>query len=736
MKNEDFFNLSSDIMCVINENNNIEHANKSWERILGYKSKEIESINFTKLIHPDDVDKTLKDIETLKNKGEIANSINRYKKSNGEFCHLEWRATYHNNKIYATAREVSEKIRIKNKLKSSEENFKNFFETMDSMAFVGDEKGNIIYVNKKVEERLNYNKEELVGKHLLELHQKEKRNEAEKNLSTLLINKKGKCLLPLVTKEGNLVPVDTRIWLGEWNHKKCIYATSKDLTIEQENLQKFNKIFKNNPASIAINDIETGEFIEVNDNLLKLFGYKKEEVVGKTIRDLGTIIDDEKNSYIEKEIQENGRVENVEVKYRKKNGEEGYGLIFGETIETGSKKFILNIMVDITKEIKTAQALEYKNEFLYILMEISFRFINYSYNESENFIDDSLATIGNFVEADRVYIFDYDFKNETTSNTFEWCRKGIEPQIEYLQDIPIDIIYSWVRRHKKGKIIRIPEVSSYKSEDKVKEILESQNIKSVLSVPMFDNGECIGFVGFDSVINYKKYKHNEIHLLKLFAQALVDIRKKEKKEKKLINTIEEKSILMREIHHRVKNNLQLVSSLLYLQSSYIQDPKVKKVLKDTENRVKSMAILHEKIYRTKELNNLNFKDYIEEIIKELLISYKIDKKIKLDADIKDIDLNIDKAINCGLIVNELITNSIQHAFNDVEKGKIKIKILQEADKVFINISDDGSGFKEDYEDVKTKSLGLQIVESLVKQLKGTIKKENSHGTKFTIQFKN
>jgi len=619
MKNEDFFNLSLDMMCVINENNKIEHANKSWERILGYKLKEIESINFTKLIHPEDVDKTLKDIETLKNKGEITNSINRYNKSSGEFCHLEWRATYHNKKIYAIAREVSEKIRIKNKLKSSEENFKNFFDTMNIMAFVGDENRKIIYVNNKVEERL---------------------------------------------------------------------------------------------------------------------AYRKEEVIGKTIRDLGIIIDDEKNSYIEKEIQKNGRVENIEAKYKKKNGEEGHGLIFGETIETGDKKFVLNIMVDITKEIKTAHAIEYKNEFLYILIKIFFRSINYSYDESENFIDDSLATIGKFVEADRVYIFDYDFKNETTSNTYEWCRNGIEPQIEYLQDIPIDIIYSWFKIHKKGKIIRIPEVSSYKSEDKVKEILESQNIKSILSVPMFDNGECIGFVGFDSVINQKKYKHNEIHLLKLFAQALVDIRKKEKKEKELINTIEEKSILMREIHHRVKNNLQLVTSLLFLQSTYIEDDKVKKVLKDTENRVRSMAILHEKIYRTKEISNINLKEYIEEIIKELLISYKTDKKIKLYADIKDVDLNIDKAINCGLIVNELITNSIQHAFNDIEKGKIKIKILQEADEVFINISDDGSGFREDYEDVKTKSLGLQIVESLVKQLKGTIKKENSHGTKFTIQFKN
>ena len=611
----------------------------------------------------------------------------------------------------------------------------NFFETMDSMVFVGDEKCNIIYVNKKVEERLNYKKEELIGKSFLDVHQKEKRKEAEKILSDILKTERGKCPLPLETKEGKLVSVDTRIWFGEWNNKKCIYAISKDITSEQANLQKFNKIFQNNPAIMAINSFETKEFLEVNKSFIEILGYKYEDVIGKTLLDLDII---PKNSEVENILhlfRKNGRIKNIEATYKTKSGKIRYGILSGELLENQGEKYYLSTMIDITNQKEISKALEYKNNFLSILMNISFKFINYPTGESEDFINESLKNIGKFVEADRVYTFDYDFENKITSNTYEWCREGVKPQIEYLQNIPIEIIESWVRKHKEGRIVRIPEVSKYKSEDRVKEILQEQNIKSVLSVPMMDRGKCIGFVGFDSVLKYTQYKENEINLLKLFAQAIVDMRNKDKREQELIKSVEEKSTLMREIHHRVKNNLQLVSSLLYLQSCYIEDPKVKKALKDIENRVKSMALLHEKIYQTKNINNINFKEYIEDIIKELLKSYKINKKIKLYADINSIDLNIDKAINCGLIVNELITNSIQHAFKSSEKGEIRTHIYIKGEEIFIEISDDGEGFKEKYTDLRNKSLGLQIVESLVSQLKGTIEKKEVKGTKFIIKFK-
>ena len=735
MENKDFFNLSLNIMCIINENNQIEKANKSWEEILGYKQGEVEESKFTEYIHPEDMEKTLKYIDNIKKSKEIRIFVNRYLKKNGKYSYLEWRARYHNNKIYATAREITEKINIENKLKSSEENFKDFFEATDRMIFVANESGKIIHNNKSVKEKLGYDTKDIKGKNLLDIHPLNVRKEAERLLDKILIDRKGGCTLPLKKKNGDILSVDTRILFGEWDNKKCVYAVCTDITKEQENLERAEKIFQNNPAIMAINSFETNEFLEVNESFLKTLGYKYENVIGKTLLDLNII---PKNSEVEKilhSFRKNGKIKNIEVTYKIKSGKIRYGILSGELLENQGKKYYLSTMIDITNQKEISKSLEYKNKFLSILMNMSFKFINYPTGESQDFINESLKNIGKFVEADRVYTFDYDFENKLTSNTYEWCRQGVEPQIEYLQNIPIEIIDSWVKKHKEGKIVRIPEVFKYKSKDRVKEILEEQNIKSVLSVPMIDGGKCIGFVGFDSVLKYAKYKESEINLLKLFAQAIVDIRNKDKREQELIKSVEEKSTLMREIHHRVKNNLQLVSSLLYLQSSYIEDTKVKKALKDIENRVKSMALLHEKIYKTKDINKINFKEYIEDIIKELIKSYKIDKKIKFYADINNIDLNINKAINCGLIVNELITNSIQHAFKSRKKGEIRAHIYVKEEKIFIEISDDGDGFKGKYADLRNKSLGLQIVESLVSQLKGTIEKKDVKGTKFIIKFK-
>src|SRR6056297_1828164 len=147
MNNSDFFNLSLDLMCVIDEKNNIIQANESCREILGYSCEEIKGTKVYKLVHKDDVEKTIKELETLKISKKPTNYINRYLKKDGAYCHLEWRAKYHDKKIYAVGREVDEKVEIKNKLEASEENFKNFFETTDRMIFVSNESGKIIHIN-------------------------------------------------------------------------------------------------------------------------------------------------------------------------------------------------------------------------------------------------------------------------------------------------------------------------------------------------------------------------------------------------------------------------------------------------------------------------------------------------------------------------------------------------------------------------------------------------------------
>jgi two-component sensor histidine kinase len=252
---------------------------------------------------------------------------------------------------------------------------------------------------------------------------------------------------------------------------------------------------------------------------------------------------------------------------------------------------------------------------------------------------------------------------------------------------------------------------------------------------MMLNGNSLGFIGFDSVKNKKQYTNLEIKLLKTYAQIIVNVMERQRKEKILIEALEEKALLMNEIHHRVKNNLQVISSLLYLQSVYISDPNLIEILQNSRNRVEAMALLHEKIYQSKDIKSFNFKSYIEKIAEQLVNQYAITSlDIVLKTNIENIRLDIDQSILCGLIVNELITNALKHAFRGFKKGKIEISINEDEGTVNLSIKDNGRGLREDFIPSKNATLGIQLVARLVKQLEGELLLGSGEGTEFKITF--
>jgi PAS domain S-box-containing protein len=219
--------------------------------------------------------------------------------------------------------------------------------------------------------------------------------------------------------------------------------------------------------------------------------------------------------------------------------------------------------------------------------------------------------------------------------------------------------------------------------------------------------------------------------------VIVDLSEIKKVETNLKASLKEKEILLREIHHRVKNNLQIISSLLNLQTRYVMDNEVAvDVLKESRNRVKSMAIIHEKLYQSTDFVNIKFDDYILRLILDLFYSYNLQKdQIKPVIEVKDIELNIETAIPCGLIINELISNSLKYAFPDGQKGEIRISLKSKKDSYQLCISDNGVGLPEELDYKNAKSLGLQLVNNLVDQIDGEITLDRSQGTKFKIIFK-
>jgi two-component sensor histidine kinase len=201
-------------------------------------------------------------------------------------------------------------------------------------------------------------------------------------------------------------------------------------------------------------------------------------------------------------------------------------------------------------------------------------------------------------------------------------------------------------------------------------------------------------------------------------------------------SLAEKETLLKEIHHRVKNNLQIISSLISLQSNKITDPMQRRLFQDTRDRVKSMALVHEKLYQSKNLGRVEMAEYARQLLTDLfLVNGATASKIRLKLDLVPVFLPVDVAIPCGLILNELTTNAMKHAFDDRPSGEIALRIREESDEqVCMTFSDDGRGFAPDQDWRSANTLGLQLIRMLTEQLQGTIDVANGRGTTFQLSF--
>ena len=280
-----------------------------------------------------------------------------------------------------------------------------------------------------------------------------------------------------------------------------------------------------------------------------------------------------------------------------------------------------------------------------------------------------------------------------------------------------------------------------------KEEIEDLNISS-----LYKNLDDRNIV-LENLNNYGKLEEYEVEMVKkngdilnilasttkngeTISGMIMDITDKRKAENEIKRSLKVKDMLLKEIHHRVKNNLMVISSLLSLQSSYIKDEASKSVFRDSQNRARSMALIHELLYQSNDLKSINFGSYINKLTNELYSIYVTDSNmIKLDMDIDDVMIDINTAIPLGLIVNELVSNSMKHAFPNNKDGKIDIKLKLSDGNYSMIISDNGVGFPKDYNIQNSNSLGLKIVNSLTEQIDGEIKIEGINGTTFIINFK-
>jgi PAS domain S-box-containing protein len=214
-----------------------------------------------------------------------------------------------------------------------------------------------------------------------------------------------------------------------------------------------------------------------------------------------------------------------------------------------------------------------------------------------------------------------------------------------------------------------------------------------------------------------------------------DITERKRAEEQLRVALKEKEVLLKEIHHRVKNNLAVISSLLNMQSKYIKDRKTLEVFRESQNRVKTMALIHTKLYQSTDLARIDFADYIKKLAADLFDSYRLEPdSISLLLNVENVQLDVNVAIPCGLIINELLSNALKHAFPEGHRGEVRISLHLEDETVTLMVADNGIGFPGDIDFRNTESLGLQLVTALVMQLGGEIELTRDKGSTFRISF--
>ncbi|TSA26319.1 MAG: sensor histidine kinase [Bacteroidetes bacterium] len=233
-------------------------------------------------------------------------------------------------------------------------------------------------------------------------------------------------------------------------------------------------------------------------------------------------------------------------------------------------------------------------------------------------------------------------------------------------------------------------------------------------------------------LNKKNYLHQKA-LDAQYKRLLTEFKEKAAMEAELKQAVEQKGVMLKEIHHRVKNNLAIVISMLSLQMRQLPDPDLKRVIGDIEMRIRSMALIHEHLYRSEDLDRIRLHEYLKALTTIVLSTWST-SRIDLDTEFEPMDVSIEAALPIGLITNELMTNSIKYAFPDNRQGTIKVW-LRKADKyIHLTISDNGIGLPEGFHMEDQKTLGMFIIKLLVEQLAGQLHIENKKGVSFTIHF--
>jgi len=494
-------------------------------------------------------------------------------------------------------------------------------------------------------------------------------------------------------------------------------------------------ILSNLGEGVTISDLNEN-FLFANDAAERIFGVPGGKLIGRNLVEFTT-----SESLVtlqeQAEISHAGGTSQFEIEIISNEKESVYIAITGkpEFNEKGEQTGVLRIFRNINTRKKIEDEMRWRLDYELLMSSISNNFVGvYDFQES---IPQALAEFGNFIKAEKVFLYETDIDKKLLKRTFEWNNGEAEIPEGLWENLELDKIKHTMKKLDRESVINFNN-EKRAALQKEKRLLTDSSDKCLIIIPIKIHQALVALIGF----TYNKasciWSDKFLALVNVLGDIFGHAYERKNYELLIQTQLLEKESLLKEIHHRVKNNMQIITSIVRLQTRFLTNVDIDDILLNFQNRMQSMYQAYNKVFLSGSFSKIDFERYLSSLIIDLYYSLDIsNKNIEVESDLDQVELDINIVIPLGLIIYEIVSNALKHAFPDNRKGKISItfKVLKN-DEFFLKICDNGVGIKPGFNFVQADSLGSLLVHILSTQIKAEVNIEKKDGTIFTLKFKN